>query len=162
MLLATVVISATAANPACEQFKGGPADGMCRGAVIGYDAPFQIVALLPAPNKRPIDSKIGLVVSRLLASQRKETAFDRRLLATGATGSFCATFSKCANGTPLRTWPLRRAFVPNAPYMLTDGRIRIEWMRNGTLEYLSFLTFDARRVKEISTLPATIPVKVSN
>lgn len=64
-----------------------------------------------------------------------------------------------AKKTALRSWPVDRSYVANAPWPLPDGRVRIEWMHGGKLVYLSFLTFAGTRIADISTSPAAVPMK---
>jgi hypothetical protein len=137
---------------------------MCPGPVVSKRGPFEVVALLSAAKSGPaIPPEIGSLVTHILHSQSKETPIDRQLLAPGATAEFCTTFSEdCKKQAPLRKWPLRSEFVPGAPYALADGRVRIEWLRRGKLQYLSFITFVGAKVVDISTVPAQIPRIVSD
>ena len=161
MILTTslLVIGAATANAACVPFQGGPAEGMCPGPLISRNGPFEIVRLLPA--SRPgaaISPELRSTLSALLKDRRKRGAvIDQRSIASGATERFCATFSTCSGPRSLKTWPFGKTFVANSPYLLADGRIRIEWMRNGTLEYISLITFEGVKMLDVSTLPAEMP-----
>ena len=158
-LLFLLQAGAADANGSCVPFKGGPADGECPGAIISKSGVFELIGLLPATQAGPtIPPPVASALSALLGSQRKGAPIDQQILAPGATGAFCTTISnECSIHTPLKSWPLNQQFVANPPYLLNDGRIRIEWMRDGKLEYLSLIKMDGGKVKDIETEPATMP-----
>lgn len=117
-----------------------------------------MVALLPVSVPGPaIPPEIGRVLFQLLDSQRTGATLNPQLLAEGATSEFCSTYSSCLPSEQLKSWPLGSEFVHNQPYLLADGRIRVEWVRKGKLEYLSFVRFYGGKVKDITTLPASMP-----
>lgn len=62
----------------------------------------------------------------------------------------------------MKKWPVSQEYVAGEPYALADGRIRIGWFKSGKLELLSFIEFEGAKVKDISTKPAVMPVKISN
>jgi hypothetical protein len=162
-LLILAQIAGPVAGTSCDPLHGGPADGMCKGSVVIDGGSFKVVALQPATGTgATIAPEVAKMLSAMLRKQRTGSNFDARSLAAGATEEFCQTFSSdCLSSKPLRSWPLGKEFVPNRPYGLADGRIRIEWMHNGKLEFLSFVTFDGAKIKDVSTAPAQMPVRGS-
>ena len=155
-----IQIAANATSP-CVPFKGGPADGMCPGEVVIKDGQFEVVALQPAGQTgAPIAPETLATISALIRSQHSGAPVDQGLLAAGATEEFCETFSKeCMTPHPFESWPIGKEFVSNRPYGLADGRIRIEWVRDGKLQFLSMIRLDGTKVADVSTAPAQIPVK---
>lgn len=153
-------VSDGGANTPCTRLKGGPAIGMCLEPSIGATNSNRLVRLLPADHAGPtIPPPVTSTLSKLLRSQHKGSPINQKLLTIGATEEFCTEFSRdCMLAKPLQAWSLGKGFVSNPPYLLPDGRVRIEWMREGKLEYLSFITFDGSQVKDISTSPAQVPV----
>ncbi|MGY4397611.1 hypothetical protein ACVWZA_002805 [Sphingomonas sp. UYAg733] len=54
--------------------------------------------------------------------------------------------------------PFDEKCVPNAPYYLRDSdRVRIEWMFNGKLYYITWLSVRHGKIIDIGTAPADIP-----
>lgn len=132
---------------------------MCPGRVTSKQGPYEVVRLLPASVQEPaISPQLASTLSTLLDSQRTGKPIDEKILATAATTEVCLIISKeCRTPMPLQVLPVGKEFVSNRPYLLTDGRARIEWMRDGELKYLSFITFDGAKVKHVATTPASVP-----
>ncbi|WP_344699624.1 hypothetical protein [Sphingomonas limnosediminicola] len=124
---------------------------------------FEVIELLPANGTgAPISPQVSTTVYALLRNQRMGLPIDRKLLASRATGEFCEKFSNgCLSRKPLQRWPLGKEFVPNRPYGLADGRVRIEWMWNGKLEFLSLITFKEGKVADLFTAPAEMPIETN-
>ncbi len=163
LVLALAMHVALGSDDPCMPIGGGPAEGMCAGPVVErFEGGLEMVALLPAAAPGPsLAPEISRTIAALLESRRDMLpTFPPELLVEGATGEFCARFSDdCRKASPLKPWPLGREFTPAQPYLLKDGRVRIEWMRDGKLVYLSFIKLDGAKVRDISTAPAQIPVK---
>jgi hypothetical protein len=164
MILAALLLhmSAAATAPSCVPFVGGPAEGMCAGPVISNDGTFAVVSLLPAARPGgPIPSEEASVLSRFLESERAQTAFDPALFAANGVATFCPALSgQCSQSWPLKSWLLGPDLLPSVPFKLSDGRIRIEWAKNGRIEYLSLLKFEGPKIANIWILPASIAVKL--
>jgi len=157
----SVFASALGGADPCKVITDGPAEGMCSGPIVQRTGNFAIVSLLPGSRPGPaLSPEMTRVLSGLLDSRRDMLpAFPRELLAEGATGEFCTKFSdECFKRAPLKPWTLDKEFTPARPYLLKDGRIRLEWMRDGKLEYLSFIRWDGAKVIDISTVPAMVPM----
>ena len=161
LMQAAPVAEAAAEAPPCRILRGGIAAGMCVGSVDpdGDDKNSILLVLLPAPDPGPpIPPDIAKLVERLLKTQGKGD-LPRNLLAEGATSRFCTDWTEqCMQSRPLTAWPLGDYYSPGRPYLLADGRIRIEWMLGVKLDYMSLITLEGRKVKSIDTTPATIPM----
>lgn len=76
---------------------------------------------------------------------------------------FCADTAAASKGCltpePLVTWPFTSGYAHNRPYLMKDGRVRLEWMEDGRLKYLSYIIVEGNRVGNIRTLPASIAYK---
>lgn len=146
--------------PSCRVLRGGIADGMCVGS-IDPDGDNMLMTLAPAPAPGPpIPGDIAKLVERLLKGQSEgRLELPRALLADGATARFCTDWNEqCMQTQPLAAWPLGAYYTPGRPYLLPDGRIRIEWMLGVKLDYMSLVGFAGKKVKSIDTTPATIPM----
>jgi hypothetical protein len=165
MLLFLLLLHSAASGgaPACSPLQGGPAEGMCLGRTLWRKDDLAIVALQPAQRPGPAPSaEVAAVLARLLASQRAQAPLPPEIVTLGATSSFCTQFSpECQKRAPLVGWPLDRTYAANAPWLLPNGRVRIEWMHGGKLEYLSFVTLAGARVAAIDTAPAAMPMKTA-
>lgn len=161
MLLLNFMLHVAAADAAvpCVPFQGGPAEGMCPGRVTSKQGPLELVRLLPAPvQEAAIPPQLASTLSTLLDSQRTGKPIDDKILATAATTEVCLIISEaCRIPMPLQVLPVGKEFVPNRPYLLTDGRVRIEWARDGELKYFSIVTFEGAKVKHVATTPASVP-----
>lgn len=162
MIIAALLLiqaAPVAEAPPCRLLRGGIAAGMCVGSVDPDDGDNVLVSLLPAPEPGPpIPPDIARIVDRLLKTQGNGD-LPRNLLADGATSRFCTDWTEqCMQSQPLTAWPLGVYYTPNRPYLLADGRIRIEWMLGVKLDYMSLISFEGRKVKSIDTTPATIPM----
>ena len=145
----------------CNMLHGAIADGMCVGEVTP-DGDYALVSLLPAQGKGlPIPRPTAKLVDRLLRVHDHGNAnLPAELLSEGATSRFCATWSdECLKVSPLSVWPVAADYRHNPPYLLPDGRIRIEWMKDGKLDFLSLITIDDGHVKNIDTAPGMIPMR---
>lgn len=153
-LLFLLQVGAENPNTPCVPLKGGPFDGMCPGRVTSKQGPYEVVKVLPAHGTgAAIPPQLLSTLSKLLSSQRNGKPINREILASGATEGVCATFSSdCPTPKPLQSWSLSTEFVPNTPYLLADGRVRIEWTQKGELEFLSLITFDGAKVKDVATI----------
>jgi len=158
-----MLVSAPASGKPCTPFSGGPAQGMCLGPILEPGKTFNLVAVLPAPRRGPpISRDVSALLSEILESQRKGIPLPSALVADGAESTTCSTFyDQCQKREKLVSWPIGPEFTANAPYLLSDGQIRIEWVKGGKLEYLSFVMIDAGKVTHISTVPAAMPMKAS-
>lgn len=144
----------------CTPFNGGPAQGMRRGKILQQDDKFAVVALEPARTAGPpLSRETEKLVEDLLAAQRTSSGDVPQILrAEGATLQFCNDFMKDCTTTPLTNWCLDSSYRANRPYLLDDGRIRIEWMKNGTLVYFSLVTLLSDKASHIQILPAHVPM----
>jgi hypothetical protein len=164
MIIAALLLmqaAPVAEAPPCRMLRGGIAAGMCAGSVEPDDGDFVLVSLLPAPDPGPaIPPEITKTLDRLLKTQaRGVLELPKGLLAEGATARFCTDWTEqCMQSQPLTAWPLGVYYTPNRPYLLDDGRVRIEWMLGVKLDYMSLITFEGKKVKSIDTTPATIPM----
>lgn len=166
IIAALLLMQATAApaveSPPCRVLRGGIAEGMCMGPVEPDEGGTVLVALLPAPVPGPpLPPDVAKTLDRLLKSQARGTiALPARLLADGATARFCSDWTdECMESKPLTSWPLDSYFSPGRPYLLPNGRVRIEWMLGTQLTYLSMIAFEGGKVRSIDTTPATIPMQ---
>ncbi len=144
----------------CRVLRAGFAEGMCVGSV-DPDQGGVLVTLLPAPaSGPPIPPAVAKVVERLLKAHAGGAAdLPKAALAEGATARFCTDWTEqCMKAEPLTAWPLGSYYTANRPYLLSDGRIRIEWQLGVKLDYLSLISFDGVKIKSIDTTPATIPM----
>ena len=164
MILAALLmlqVGGPATAPECSPMRGGPSDGMCVGSVISSDANFEVVSLRPAPGRgQPISAEITPVLTGLLQSYRAHTTIDPASFAANGVMTFCPKLSEpCSQSWPMKAWPLDPDFTPSHPFKITDGRIRIEWSRNGRIEYLSLLKFEGSKIANIWILPAFMGVE---
>lgn len=164
MLILPLLLQAAAPPPTLGCFSQGPAEGMCGDAIVHKTGDFEIWSLKPAAAAgAPIPLEMARVVSRLIETyDSHEAAFPRELLTANPTGIFCADDAAvptgCLTPRPLVAWPFTK-YEHNRPYLMKDGRIRIEWMESGKVKYLSLITFDGNRVSGIRTTPASITYK---
>lgn len=164
ILAALLLMQATpvAEAPPCRVLRGGIADGMCVGAVEPDEGDFVLAPLLPAAEPGPpIPPDIAKVLDRLLkAHGRGHLDLPPRQLVEGATTRFCTDWTdECMKSGPLTAWPLGAYYTPNRPYLLPDGKVRIEWMLGVKLDYLSLIQFEGTKIKSLDTTPATIPLR---
>lgn len=166
MIIAALLLMQAAAAPAaeaapCRPLQGGLADGMCTGPAEAEEGDYLLVPLLPAAQPGPpLPPEVASVLDRLLKGQAQgELAFPAKALVRGATTRFCTDWTEqCMKSEPLVAWPLGPYYTPNPPYLLPDGRVRLEWMLGVKLDYMSVITFEGTRIKSLDTTPATIPV----
>jgi hypothetical protein len=153
MMMAFLLAAAAVLTPGqCSILKGGPGEGMCFDPIERSDTGDQLFGLRPAPNAGPpLGEELGKVINLLLIAQERHGTLPTTLIAKGATQQFCPEILKCSADQPLKRWPLDRSYSHNAPYLLTDGRVRIEWMKGSRLVYLSFITLNGLHVIDIQT-----------
>ena len=164
MILALLFAAAMAASPSgCTTLVEGPAEGMCVGT-ISTSSGAQVMDLQPAPNPGPpLSAEMSSTVAELLKSYDQDKSILQSALLIDATQEFCSSWSReCFKHHPLNSWLLRGGYRHNAPYLLSDGRVRIEWLLNGKLTFLSFLTLQGAKIKDVLTGPAQMPVMPSN
>lgn len=163
MLILPLLLQVATPPPAMGCFNNGPIEGMCADALLSKAGAFEVWSLKPAAGGgAPIPPELERVVSRLIESyDSHEAAFPQELLTANPTGVFCADDTAiragCLKPKPLIAWPFTE-YKHNRPYLMKDGRVRLEWMESGQLKYLSLITFDGAHVSGIRTTPATIPV----
>ncbi len=165
LILAALLLMQTtpiAEAPPCRVLRGGIADGMCVGAVEPDDDGNVLVSLLPAPEPGPpIPPDIARTLNRLFkARARGRPDLPQKFLAEGATMRFCSDWTEeCMQSKPLTDWPLGPFFSPGTPYLLPNGKIRIEWMLGVKLDYMSLIAFEGSKIRSFDTTPATIPME---
>ncbi|NYT41553.1 hypothetical protein HZY97_12345 [Sphingomonas sp. R-74633] len=159
-MIAPLLLAVAAAAEPCTPFKGGPAEGMCPGTILSQDGMLQIIALLPAREAGgPIPTETATTIAAALADYDRGAPLPAALRTGDATVSFCAEMSPaCQERAPLTDWRVPAGLRHNAPYLLADGRIRIEWMRGDRLALLSFVTIAANKLADIRTAPAEMPM----
>lgn len=158
MILALLLAAAAPAGDPCRELPAGPAEGMC----IDEDAPKTagMARLLPASHEgAPIPAELTPTIAVTLAAYDAGVPIPAGARTSDATDRFCARFATdCPGPVRLAGWQLPAGLAANAPYMLRDGRLRIEWMRGNALVYLSLISFRDGRIGSISTAPAEIPL----
>ncbi len=143
----------------CPALPGGPAEGMCLALAPDQIHGRQLVPLLPAAKPgRPIPAETATLIAKAIAAYHAEQPIPRELRTENATLFFCAEYGAgCFTPAPMAGWAMPRGLDHNAPYLLANGKIRVEWMRDGKLAYLSILTLRGDRIDAIGTTPAAIP-----
>jgi hypothetical protein len=167
LIIAAMLLMQAAAAPAvevppCRVLRGGIAEGMCMGNVEPDEGGYVLVSLLPAREPGPpLPPEIAKTLDRLLKAQaRGALILPGKLLADGATARFCADWTdECMQTKPLTAWPLDSYFTPGRPYLLANGRVRIEWTLGAQLSYLSLIAFEGGKIRSIDTTPATVPMQ---
>jgi hypothetical protein len=164
LLILPLLLQVATPSPALGCFDQGPAEGMCADTLLSKEGAFEVWSLKPAAAAgAPIPPELEHVVSGLIqAYDSHEAAFQRELLTANSTEVFCADDVAVRNGCltpkPLVAWPFT-TYQHNRPYLMKDGRVRVEWMESGKLKYLSMITFAGNRVRDIRTTPASMAFK---
>lgn len=146
----------------CTPISGGPTEGMCSGGTVWRDGDVSGVAVLPALGQgRPIPAEQAALVRSALAAYDARSEIPASLRTADARSMYCASFlaPDCLTSEALVQWRHPAGMIHRSPYLLWDGRIRIEWMRDGKLALLSFIRFADGRITRIDTIPAEMPVK---
>jgi hypothetical protein len=155
------------AEPAPNHFVGGDYDGMGFRDVVRPDGALSAI-LLPSDATSPADASEAAVISGFLAAYYAE---DWRALlkfvAPGAKswiverrpfpqvgGPYTGEDEQLAS---FATFPFAERCVSKPPYKLKGGMIRLEWMCNGELWYVSWLKISAGRVTAMETRRAGMP-----
>lgn len=166
MLILPLLLQAATPSPALRCFSDGPVEGMCGDAIIHKEGDFEVWSLKPAAAAgAPIPPELAHMMSSLIkAYDAHGAAFPRKLLTSNPTGVFCADDSAvkagCLTPKPLVAWPFASHFEHSRPYLMKDGRMRVEWMESGSVKYLSLITFDGNHVSGIRTTPASIAINI--
>ncbi len=164
LILPLLLLQVATPSPTFGCFNNGPVEGMCADALLSKAGDFEVWSLKPAATAgAPMPPELTRVVSRLIEGyDSHEAAFPQELLTANPTGVFCANDEAiragCLTPKPLVAWPFTK-YAHNRPYLMKDGRVRVEWMESGKMKYLSLITFDGTHISGIRTTPATIPFK---
>jgi len=146
----------------CGVINAGPGEGLCLGpAITKPDAEgFEIRSFLLGPDPEPpLAADLDLPVRAALESYERRQALPAGILLPDATDIFCAQGDYgegCLTPKPLKTWSLKAGYRPAAPHLMSDGSVRIAWIKAGKVAYLTVITLAGGKVAAMRTLPAEV------
>jgi hypothetical protein len=145
-----------------EPFVGGPLDGISVGQLIRVRNGQPDVGLKPSqPNASPIPARFEAAVQGLLAAyQAHDIVGQRSFLTKSAKGELCpeGITGECGTVGPLFQDQFKEHCEHNTPYYVRDsGEVRIEWLCNGELWYISYLRVRDDKVSHVRTAVAYVP-----
>jgi len=165
LLLLSLMLQAATPPAPLGCFHDGPMEGLCADALIHKAGDIEIWSTKPGTGDgAPMSPDLTGVIARLIrAYDAHEAIFPPQLLTADPTSVFCADTAAASKGCltpkPLVTWPFASGYEHNRPYLMKDGRVRLEWTEGGKLKYLSYITAEGNRVGNIRTVPASIAYK---
>lgn len=167
--------SAAAAEPeaasAPSKFVGGPYDGMRFSHEVRADRSFRTSLFPSKENASPLKgAKVALISAFLKAYYAEDWAALLRLTAPGAR-SWIVDRDRFPNvGGPyldsdramdsFDKFPFVERCVSRTPYDMRDGWVRLEWMCEDKLWYISWLQIAEGRVTWMETRRARAPLVV--
>lgn len=140
----------------------GPAQGMSVGTVVSTEGAISMVSLGASPaDSSPLPDGLQQAVTTLLAARDGHSVDAQAVVAEGAVGRFCPLRDgvMCESDTAFVGFPVPNESVANTPYLLSDGRVRIEWLVNDEVAFLTFISFANEQLTVAETARAVMPVR---
>ncbi|WP_188055061.1 hypothetical protein [Sphingosinithalassobacter sp. CS137] len=163
MLLLAVAAASTPQDAGA--IRSGPLVGMWSGPVIASNGDQRLVSLLPsAAGASPPAPATAAAVDRLIAAEEEGALGDAAaVVRTGATMTFCPAedVSDCRSGVPFAGFDIPGEVRANTPYALPNDVVRVEWIADGRVTYISFLQFADGKLAGVRTGPAVMPVRAT-
>lgn len=164
-LIVSVVLTTAvqAASPAL--IGGGPAKGMLVGEIMSEQGDVRLYSLLSSePNSSLPSANDRDAIKALVTLEGKPGLERQHYLNANATTRYCALESVTDPCGPLR--PFDGFAVPeilqaNTPYLMPDGRVRIEWLQGRSAKYWTFLSLENGKLSKSETSKALIAFKRS-
>ena len=166
-LIATLAGPSLQAQAMGTEARGGLYDGMTFGRVLYSDPHGRFIALGSPRTPSPVPAAQARLVHDIIDAIKTKRSAGVVEIKTGATYEACGGFDlPCGHGAfrnlsdIFDKLPDPSEYAPTGAYELPDGRIRVEWQKGSDTWYLTVLTFEGRKLADITTVPSAIPVKL--
>jgi hypothetical protein len=139
-------------------FHGGLYAGLVIGDVVRPDNGERMRGLkVSTPGSSEVPPPGRAAVEGFLRAYRTGRGGYSAFLTDDAVGIWCDDFVHCTAPAKFRGLPFAEKSSANTPYLVPDGRVRIEWSYKGMLYYLSWLTLRGDKISKVETRRAEIP-----
>lgn len=162
---ATAVPAAGKVDPAMIgiTFHGGDFDGLVTAVRVSPGGQHYVGFLPSKSNQSPLPKELGRTVSGLLEafSNKRPDLYGKYVHSDAQSYVGCSYICDIHNSFVENGFPFEEKLTVNTPYYMGEDRlgplVRLEWLHNGDLWYLSFLHFRDGKVSKVNSIRAAVP-----
>lgn len=150
--------------PAGMTFKGGPFDGLTTGQLKTKNGESYVTFIPSKPDLSPVPPRLKYSVDGLIDAYEKDQPSRYRDYVLENAPTYAGCIFECAAERVFVTegFPFKDRCKANAPYYLkadepANEAVRIEWICNGELWFLTYLHFQNGKIARVNSVRADPP-----